>query len=192
MKIAILGWGSLIWDKERSWMLPIENDKWEEGGPKLSIEFSRISYTRCGALTLVIDPRDTPKVPTRFAISTRKKIDDAVCDLRTREGTTVKNIGYVDRSNGLYRCNEGHLETISIIMKWAKEKGFDAAVWTDLPSNFKCKTGKDFSVYNALEYLHNLIPNAAKKARDYINKAPREVETPLGEALCEDPWFKGK
>ena len=71
-------------------MLPIENDEWEKRGPTLPIEFSRISFTRCGALTLVIDPVNKIGVPARFAISKRKEIDDAICDLRTREGTALK------------------------------------------------------------------------------------------------------
>lgn len=50
MKIAILGWGSLIWDK-RNLRLAGE---WQVGGPVLPIEFSRVSGY--GRLTLVIDP----------------------------------------------------------------------------------------------------------------------------------------
>ncbi len=42
MKIAILGWGSLIWDRRD---LQIAGD-WQQGGPVLPIEFSRIYPTR--------------------------------------------------------------------------------------------------------------------------------------------------
>ena len=77
-------------------------------------------------------------------------------------------------------------------MKWAKEKHFDGVIWTDLRSNFKCKMCKEFSIENALNYLHNLHPSQAEKAREYIKKAPCEIETPLRKTLRGDPWFKGK
>jgi hypothetical protein len=49
MKIVILGWGSLIWDPRD---LP-HQEPWLDDGPKLPLEFSRISKDR--RLTLVID-----------------------------------------------------------------------------------------------------------------------------------------
>ena len=39
MKIAILGWGSLVWDSRQ---LP-HSGEWHTGGPVLPIEFSRVS-----------------------------------------------------------------------------------------------------------------------------------------------------
>ena len=49
MKIAVLGWGSLIWNKGNLRL----TTNWTDGGPILPIEFSRISDD--GRLTLVID-----------------------------------------------------------------------------------------------------------------------------------------
>jgi hypothetical protein len=49
MNIAILGWGSLVWDQR---VLPTESE-WNSEGPRLPIEFSRVSQD--GRLTLVID-----------------------------------------------------------------------------------------------------------------------------------------
>jgi len=54
MKIAILGWGSLLWEPSAEFEKWIELP-WKNDGPKLKIEFSRISGSRKGALTLVID-----------------------------------------------------------------------------------------------------------------------------------------
>ncbi|HOW68396.1 MAG TPA: hypothetical protein P5055_13320 [Candidatus Paceibacterota bacterium] len=58
MSIAILGWGSLIWNPRD---LPITGD-WQGDGPVLPIEFTRISDN--GRLTLVIDERHGVDVPT--------------------------------------------------------------------------------------------------------------------------------
>jgi hypothetical protein len=85
MTIAILGWGSLIWDRRD---LPVSGE-WQRGGPVVSIEFSRISKNseRAGCLTLVIDEQHGTNVTTRFARSPRTNLDDAIADLRVREGT---------------------------------------------------------------------------------------------------------
>ena len=63
MKIACIGWGSLIWN---SGVLKIRN-KWYEDGPILPIEFSRISDD--GRVTLIIDKSGTP-VRTLWALMT--------------------------------------------------------------------------------------------------------------------------
>ena len=184
MKIAVLGWGSLIWEKR---CMPLKND-WQEGGPELPIEFSRVSDSRGGALTLVIDPDNGVETPTRFAVSQRRKIADAICDLRTREGTVVKRIGYVNLVTGDQRCS-AYSRAGDIVRKWAEEKGFDAVVWTDLPSNFREKTCKEFSIDDAVEYLHGLKGDSAREARDYMRNAPQEVQTPVRERLNDDPWL---
>ena len=92
MKIAILGWGSLIW-------LPKDlkfdtNSGWKENGPVLPIEFARIS--KDGRLTLVITPNGTD-VPTLYAVSSFDSLDLAVLNLAVREGSGRKSIGYYDK-----------------------------------------------------------------------------------------------
>jgi hypothetical protein len=94
MRIAVLGWGSLIWERRH---LPITGD-WQRSGPVLPIEFSRISRSgeRAGCLTLVIHEQHGANVPTRFALSLRTNLDDAIADLRTREGSSSDRIGYAN------------------------------------------------------------------------------------------------
>lgn len=75
MKIAILGWGSLIWDPRA---LRTVGKKWSDGGPTLKIEFSRISSD--DRLTLVIDEANGSEVKTLFIISA---FDDWPQRLRT-------------------------------------------------------------------------------------------------------------
>lgn len=182
MKIAILGWGSLIWDPCG---LPLRG-KWQTGGPILPIEFSRISGD-C-RLTLVIDPEYGAPVPTRFALSARHDLEDAVCDLRTREGTVLRRIGYVDVTQGTQcsRCQQ----IGDTVKTWTEAHGFDAVVWTDLPSNFEEKIGCPFSLDTALEYLNKLPQHAAKRAREYVEKAPPEVDTPLRRMLRDTGWLR--
>jgi len=131
-KIAILGWGSLIWEPRDDFKKCM--GKWENDGPILPIEFTRISYSRNGALTLVIDPDNGSQVRTKYTLSKRKEPEDTACDLRTREGTVIRHIGLIDLEKVFYR---GHWSfIIDKIKLWATEKKLHAVVWTDLPSNY--------------------------------------------------------
>ncbi len=185
MKIAILGWGSLIWDEGD---LHLENGM-QKGGPMFPIEFSRISNSRKRALTLVIDPINGVEVPTQFAKSKRTDIADAICDLHTREGTSVWRIGYLNLVDGTLRSNV-YPDVIHIIRKWAIVKNFMAVIWTDLPSNFEEEINKEFSVDNALDYLIDLEEDGTKEAIKYFSKAPQDVKTPLRKAVEGSNWFK--
>ena len=79
MMHAILGWGSLLWDSS-TYPLKLSSE-WLADGPVLPIEFSRVSQSRGGALTLVIDPEHGAECRTSYAISSRRRLDDVVCDL---------------------------------------------------------------------------------------------------------------
>lgn len=186
MKIAILGWGSLLWDNRPEfdrWHLP-----WMYDGPTLKLEFSRISISRLRALTLVIDDiHGTPTV-VAWCLSTRTDPDDAVCDLRCREGTTLKNIGRIDTPQHTESSSDRGAAQSSIV-SWAREKCLDVVVWTDLKSNFKEETGQAFSMDAAVSYLRGLKPEGKGKAAEYIWRAPDFVRTPLRAALEREPWF---
>lgn len=53
MRIAILGWGSLLWetDTDRAEAFDKHREKWCDAGPHLRLEFSRISASRRNGLT---------------------------------------------------------------------------------------------------------------------------------------------
>lgn len=187
-KIAILGWGSLLWDKQ-----PAFDDchgAWEPEGPELRIEFSRVSSTRGGALTLVIDPDHGSACRVSYALSTRRAPEDVICDLRCREGTTRKNIGYYFTDGTAEQARDE--ATLNAVKAWALAKGIDVTVWTDLPSNFELKTGKPFSLPDALAHIEGLNPVAKESATEYVSCAPVFVQTALRAALEAAPWFKQK
>ena len=183
MRIATLGWGSLIWDPRD---LPREGT-WQSGGPTLPIEFSRIS--RDCRLTLVIDPHNGTPVATRFVLSPRSDPDDAISDLRRREETVSDRIGYVDLKHHSEWCRV-HPAALEVIRTWERDHGFDAVVWTDLPANFQEETGEAFSLDAAERYLRRLPKGAADRARRYIQNAPPEVDTPLRRRLRETGWMQ--
>jgi hypothetical protein len=184
-RIVILGWGSLIRDPRE--LADHVQGSWTRGGPILPIEFSRVSDSRKGALTLVIDPENGVDVPTRSILSSRKNPEDAVCDLRVREGTMIDHIGLVNLETGFIRSKWPNVTMT--IRTWAEQNGFDVVLWTDLPSNFSEKTGMRFCLGNAVKHLKDLQDDAAEEARQYIERAPEEVDTPLRQRLRETGWL---
>lgn len=186
MRIAILGWGSLLWEGGA------EFDKWrtdwEYDGPILKIEFSRLSKRRLRALTLVIDDEHGAPTTVAWCLSKRARFEDAVCDLRSREDTTTDQIGSVMiPPKGTPSKNASAQRPIEA---WARAKKLDAVIWTALGSNFKEKTKNAFSVATAIEHLQSLSPEAKVKAAEYIWRAPDFVRTPLRAAIQVEPWFK--
>ncbi len=86
---AILAWGSFLWEggaEFERW-----HDDWRFDGPSLKLEFSRVSSSRLGALTLVVDPQGAPTV-VAWCLSKRKDPADAVADVRCREGCAIRHI----------------------------------------------------------------------------------------------------
>jgi hypothetical protein len=69
-RIAILGWGSLPWDKRPNF--DQQHDDWQFDGPALPPEFSRVSSSICGVLTLVIGAVHGTSCPAAYAISKRR------------------------------------------------------------------------------------------------------------------------
>ena len=89
-KIAVLAWGSLTWDKRD---LRIA-DQFEPTGPRLPIEFCRVSGGK--RLTLVIDEINGAECITYQARSSFDSLEAAIENLGDREGTTTANMGFVD------------------------------------------------------------------------------------------------
>ena len=185
MKIAILGWGSLLWEGGPEFEKQIELP-WQFDGPELMIEFSRVSESRHGALTLVIDDHGS-STHVAWCLSKRAKLEDAVADLRCREGTTNANIHCIRLDEQPALPNT--LEKENPIVTWARGKKLDAVVWTALKSNFEEKVGKPFSVKALLAYAKALSPTGKAKAAEYVWKAPDFVKTKVRSAWQNEPWF---
>ncbi len=188
MKIAILGWGSLLWDHRAEFNKQHEN--WQCDGPSLKLEFSRVSQTRNDALTLVLDLNNGESCQVAYALSKRKKPDDAICDLRCREGTTLENIGFYFADGS--RKQSRKEEVLKGIQSWALERKIDVVIWTDLASNFreKSKCKKPFSIEAALCHIQALDTEGKAKAAEYVWRSPEFIDTPLREALQLKPWFQ--
>lgn len=164
MKIAILGWGSLIWQPKE-----LEFDRgigWLTDGPIILIEFARIS--KDGRLTLVISPNGS-EAQTLYTFSKHETLDEAVLNLAVREGSVRKSIGWYDKNiNQFYDKNFKFQRNI---LDWINNKEIDAVIWTNLPENWKEKTN------NRIEYLKELKGKESVLAEEYIRKAPIQIQT---------------
>lgn len=180
MKIALIGWGSLIWEPGN--LTTHVRGGWKTGGPELPLEFSRKSTSRSGALTLVIDPVHGEQCSTRFISSSRRRLDKAILDLKSREGVPlVDSIGFVDVASGESRgATEEILKTIR---NWADQRDYEAVIWTALGSNFN-----NYTVETAVQYLRELPMAGKEKAKEYIERAPEEVVTPLRRGVSRVVW----
>ena len=195
MRIAILGWGSLLWDNEsdrgKEFNKHLKDENWHRDGPCLSLEFSRISESRGGALTLVLDYKNGRPCQVHYRLSNRKCWRDAACDLRVREGTILKHIGYyLPRELEENRWRNAVEESKANIGDWACANSIDVVVWTALRSNFqKKKRDEPYSVQAAKRHLLSLDPKGQREAARYICKAPCSVNTPPRDAVRSESWF---
>lgn len=187
MDIAIIGWGSLIWDLEI--LEPQVDPRWQRGaGPALPLEFSRVSPKRKKALALIVDPEHGTSCATSLVVSRRKSLEEAVADLAARERAPLERIGYAS-ANGNWRSNvDGVAERFEA---WFKTSGFAGAVWTDLPGNFHEETGTPYSLTAAMEYLQGLEGLSLLEAKRYIELAPEETMTALRKTLAGKDWWAG-
>src|SRR5262249_2521547 len=121
MTIACLGWGSLVWQRDR---IPTDG-AWFEDGPTLPLEFAR--HSNGDRITLVI-MRDWPVVPVLWSKMRSETVSEAAEALRRAEGRTKAEwIGWWSTTR-----TSGHPQS-EFIGTWASEKGLTGVVWAAFP-----------------------------------------------------------
>lgn len=190
MRIAVIGWGSLIWCPGS---LRITS-RWRPDGPELPIEFARIS--RDGRLTLVIYP-GSRAVRTYWALSAFDTIKEARENLREREGATTT------RSIDVLQAGDDHDAEMpasqNAMLAWLKcNRDLDAVIWTALESNWQKQRRCAFSRDDAVRYLSELKckrDDAGLKydrACEYVRNAPQQIRTGVRELLEDCADFKAR
>src|SRR3954454_7222963 len=123
MKIACIGWGSLVWCPQSLHV----RSRWFYDGPLLRIEFARESKDK--RITLVIAP-NTPSVRCLWALMSLTDLDAAKKDLAAREGIEenkiARSIGVVTGQSNPQ--NEAETE----VKRWLSVIGGGRAIWTNL------------------------------------------------------------
>jgi hypothetical protein len=167
MKIACLGWGSLIWKPES---LRIQR-QWFNDGPILPIEFTRQS--KDGRLTLVITNGSKP-VRVLWALMDTISVDEAKKSLQVREGIIKENI---EKHIGLIKIDDTTDDINQVeIRDWAKGKRLDAVIWTALRSKFGERETAP-SIDEAVNYLKTRNVQEKRHAEEYVRRTPKQIDT---------------
>ncbi|MGH8924015.1 MAG: hypothetical protein ACRDWA_05140 [Acidimicrobiia bacterium] len=182
MNIAVIAWGSLVWDPG---ILHLRT-RWHGDGPALPLEFARISAG--GRLTLVIFPEGETRT-TYWAVSKIDKLDHARSNLAEREGTSVDAIHFHAREpSGHVRTSADAIVTKTVGDWLDSHDGLDAAIWTGLTSNWLSKRGDQFSIDDAVGYLSGLRGSELDAAREYVTRAASQIDTPVRRAMRDRGW----
>jgi hypothetical protein len=177
MTIAILGWGSLIWQpKELAFNAAIG---WQKEGPMLPIEFARIS--KDGRLTLVISKNGT-EVKTLYAISNYETTEEAVLNLAVRESSGRPSIGYFEKATE--SVSPPNFQFKQNIKEWIDQTDFDAVIWTNLGENWTEKTN------DRINYLKELKEPTRAIAEEYIRRTPIQILTTLRKSIEQELNWK--
>ncbi len=187
MTIAIIGYGSLIWDRDD--LEPHVIGPWQRGaGPLLPVKFSRISPKRKQALVLVVDEAAAAPSPTSVIASVQSDLDDAIADLARRERCRPHQLGIVARRSG--RAFSRFPEVVATVEAWLTSSPYEAAVWTELDGNFEAVTGQTFLLTAAEAYLRTLEGESLAEAWHYLEEAPAETDTPLRRHIRAQDWWR--
>jgi hypothetical protein len=185
MKIACLGWGSLIWDPRTLPLMP-NKPRWFTDGPELPIEFARQSS--CGRITLVIvRPENTRLQRVLWAYLTSPSMAAAHEALAQREwgddppprnweNWKERNIASWPQPAG---SSSAHIQQIAA---WANTKGLDGVVWTILQPKFD-NVGSMPTSAQVLNYLRTRTGRELQNAEAYIRKAPPQIQTDYRAAI---------
>lgn len=187
--IAILSWGSLLWDPNP--YFDAHHGEWWFDGPSIPLEFSRISRSRENILTPVVDPFHGAPCTVAYTFSTREDFHDVICDLRCREGVLWKYVHWIDLSeedryplfgpgptntsvppNFARRIN-------SEIESWMRSHNILTVVWTGTQQNWRRTTGSEFTVEGAIKYVRGLPESAKTLMQEYFSNLPNFVVTPF-------------
>jgi hypothetical protein len=183
MKIACLGWGSLIWDPQE---LPIQR-QWFNDGPLVPVEFLRKSSN--GRITLVLDQTAKP-VPSLWIEMDTNDLEEAKKSLGKREYENA-NDDWIIKNIGVWKSGENSPELIPTLNSWSQVKNIDAVIWTAL--SCKSTDGKDGVLSTPEEivtYLKSLTGSQHDIAKEYVLKAPRQIDTEIRRKIeAELGWY---
>ena len=145
-----------------------------EDGPRLPIEFSRVSLD--GRVTLVIDPA-APLLRTLWIPLAVESLEEATLALGRREKIVPEHwADWVGRH--VREATEPPAGILHGIDDWLAQHSLDAVVWTALPSRGPDGTRSVPKLAMLLEYLEALSGETRARAEQYVRRTPRVVRTP--------------
>ncbi|MBA2403215.1 MAG: hypothetical protein H0V66_00465 [Bdellovibrionales bacterium] len=179
MKIAVICWGSLYWDKGSL----KTSGSWKNDGPSLNLEFCRISSHNKSKerVTLVLSDSGTECV-TYWELMVATDLKSAMINLRDREGSVTDDIHSYTRNQNPLSQTAKNIET------WLEyHPEVDAVIWTGLTSNWSLYRGTPYSHEDFVTYL-NSKKNSIAEIKKYFDKIPPQLQTVGREVFAK--WSK--
>ena len=184
MIIYYISWGSLLWNFKS---LKIETE-WTKSNIKFPLNFSRISDSGQGRLTLAIDKTGEMN-NVYYARTSFSNLNTAIQKLKMREKTSTKNIGFINIESNTFRTSRLDDKKIHELISFAKKNNIGGLIWTEIPPNFEEAFGKPYSKENAIEYIESKHENKKlyNKILEYIflSKIYGNIKTPLLTTLTK-------
>lgn len=185
MNIAVIGWGSLIWCPGS---LNIKS-RWRDDGPRLPIEFARVS--KGGHVTLVILPGAEDQ-GTYWALSGFDNLVQARENLSAREGSSLSKAHFATQDEGETNAPPDIAERVRIWL--STQPDLESVIWTGLECNWAEKQGESFSpttaaaYLKALERLEGTQRQVHDRAREYVTNAPSLIDTAVRRSMRSHGW----
>lgn len=169
MKIAVIGWGYLIWEPGS---LDVET-RWFADGPRLPVEFARFAS---GPRLLPVIVESAPLQPAYWTLSHKATVLAAAGDLAVRESVWSQDVGHWSRAE--HMRSSGVID--SIVGDWVVSKDLDGAVWRAAEPNLPDHSPGFPSEALRLEWLRSLVATGREAAaRDYFERMPAQIRTPF-------------
>jgi hypothetical protein len=158
MRIACIGWGSLIYEPGELKIYKTSNpeDSWCSEGPLLPIEFAR--HSSGNRITLVLVP-GAQTVKTLWNLFTVDALPDARESLREREKIPHHHADDWISDWDVRRQPSNSLE--ETVSEWARRLNLESAVWTNLPPKWADEVGRIPSQNEVLKCSVALLQTAA-------------------------------
>lgn len=169
--IAVLGWGSLIWDPRE---LVLENP-WTEDGPMIRVDYLRRSSRNRVTLVLHETGREVPSLWTSYVGDNWTRVRDMIV---VREGV----IGQPEAIQH-WVTGDGERANITGLPVWAGAKGADHVLWTGLPPRWDKIEGRPPTLEQVVGFLKGLRPDRHHAAEEYVRRTSAQVMTPIREAI---------
>lgn len=138
----------------------------------LPIEFARESND--GRITLVLCD-GVKAVQSYWCFLAVEDVSAAMLALAHREGITSRMAKDIGRWNLVddksYGCCDAE------IAEWAKTRGLDGVVWTNLPCGLRNSRGVMPTEDGVLAHLAQLTGESYERAKRYVELAPAQIDT---------------
>jgi len=171
VNIVCLGWGSLIW---KPGALPVDGP-WFEDGPALPIEFSRVGDGGELSTALCINAEPVPVLWARLATASLAQACQALKEREAIPAARDAGIG----------CLLVDAQAAGYVGEWAKARGIEAVIWTNLPPRIHDVEGQVPTCSEALRYLTSLPADTQGHARTYIQNVPAQIDTAYRRAFAQ-------